>query len=88
MTDPKSTDLWRRIVEVFDEKLQYGFLDKVSSVVEVKVEGSEIHISVSSNEAFEFFRSEVNQQRLIILSRSIVSLDKVVVHRVDAEPLR
>ena len=88
MTDSKSTEVWRRIVEIFDEKLQYGFLDKVGAVVQVKVEGSEIHIFVSSEDAYEFFNSEVNQQRLIIFSRTVISLDKVVVHRVNAEPLR
>ena len=87
MSDPKSNEIWRRIVDVFDEKLQYGFIDKVHSVVQVKIEDSEIHIFVNSDDAVEFFNSEINQQRLIIFSRGIVPLDKVVIHKCEAEAI-
>ena len=88
MTNPRSQEVWQRIVSILDEQLQYGFLEQAKSVVDVRLEGSELQLSVSSTEALEFFAADINQQRLLIISRPVVSLDKISVELVEAEPIR
>ncbi|OVE79860.1 hypothetical protein BVY02_02105 [bacterium J17] len=88
MTNPRSQEVWQRIVSILDDQLQYGFLEQAKSVVDVQLEGSELKLCVSSDEALEFFAADVNQQRLLIISRPVVSLDKISVELVEAEPIK
>ena len=85
MPSPKET--WKEILKILDEKLQYALLDRARSVVDVKIEGEELHLYVAGSEAAEFFKAEINQQRLIILSRPLITLEKIRVKEVAAEPL-
>lgn len=88
MTASKSAQIWEQIVAVLDEKLQYGLLEQAKSVVRVVVEGEEMRLHVGSAEAFDFFNSHINQQRLMIISRPVIYLEKIVVIKAEAEPLR
>ncbi len=88
MTDPAVTKIWKQILEAFEDKLQYSFLEQARAVVDIKIEGDELTLLVTTDEAERFFNGEVNRQRLIILSRPFFPLEKVVAKRVDAEPLR
>ncbi len=88
MTEQHAKETWQAILLLLDEKMQYGFLEQAKSVVDVRINGSEISLAVSNDEALRFFSAEVNQQRLIIVSRSVISFEKVTVHKVEAEPLR
>ena len=85
MSDEQALDAWQKIVSVLDEKLQYGFLEQVKSVVHVAIEGEELLLKVNSEEALDFFRADINQQRLFIVSRPIVSLSKISVELVEQE---
>ena len=78
---------WTSIKAVLEEQLQYGFLEQVKSVVDVSFSGGEFVLTVTTDEAAEFFNAEVNQQRLMIVSRPIVSIESIVVKKVEAEPI-
>ena len=88
MTETHAKEIWQQIVKILEEKLQFGFLEQEKSVVNVEFDGAELTLTVASDEAFDFFNAEINQQRLIIVSRPVISLDKVLVKKVDAEPLQ
>lgn len=83
MQDQIAFDAWQKILSVLDEKMQFGFLEKAKDVSDVKIEGSEFFIFVNSKEALEFFKAELNQQRLFIVSRPFVSLQKINVCLVE-----
>ena len=87
MTDRRAEDIWRRITAVLEEKLQYAFLDYLRTVVSVKLEGNELWLGVCGQESFEFFSAAVNQQRLIIMARPVISLEKLIVRKTDASPI-
>ncbi len=87
MTDSESRELWQRIVQSLEEKLQFGFLEQGRSVVAVRFNGGHLTLVVSDSDAADFFQADVNQQRLIIVSRPIVSIEKISVELVNASPL-
>ena len=87
MTDSRAHEAWQQILSILDEKLQYGLLEQARSVVDVRLEGSELTLVVASEEAERFFSAEVNQQRLIIQSRPKISLSAVKVERANSSPL-
>ena len=71
MKDTRAQEIWNKILEVLDEKLQYAFLNQARSVRDVRFEGSELVLVVSSPESVAFLNSDLNQQRLMIISRSL-----------------
>ena len=75
----QAAELWTRIIERLEDKLQYGALEQVKAVKEVKLEGSELQLVVDTEEAQAYFSADVNQQRLIILARPEVTLESVSV---------
>ena len=79
MTSSASDQVWRKILENMEEKLQLGLLEQTRGVASAAIEGSTITLRVATPEAAEFFAAHVNQQRLIILARPIVHLERVVV---------
>jgi hypothetical protein len=79
---------WEKILEILDDKLQYGFLEQARSVVDVKISGGDVTLLVSTPEAKEFFQAEVNQHRLMIMSRPVLTIDKISVQLVEADALR
>lgn len=88
MSKERSSVIWDQILQVLDEKLQYGFLEQASSVLDVRLEGEELHLTVSTPEALEFFNSELNEQRLILLVRSFLRLSRVRAKLSEGSPLR
>lgn len=84
MKDQSAFETWQKILNVLDEKMQFGFLEKAKNVVDVRIEGTDFFIFVSTKEALEFFKSEINQQRLFIVSRPFVSLQKINVTMIDS----
>ena len=88
MIDARASEIWQRITSLLEDKLQYGIIDQAKSVVRVSLIGNGLKLYVSSDESAEFFSSEVNQQRLSILARSIFNIETIEVERVDAEPLK
>ena len=87
MTDTESAKIWRQIVEILDEKLQYGFLNQEKSVVDISINGNELTLYVCNDEAFDFFQSEINQQRLMIMSRGIRNFNSIIVAKVEADSI-
>jgi len=78
MSDQNSIDkIWNLILERLHEKLQYGVIEQTKFVTEARIEGSELILQVSTEEAKEYFNAEVNQQRLIILARPEITLLRV-----------
>ena len=78
MKDTRAHEIWAKILEVLDEKLQYAFLNQARSVQDVRFEGSELVLTVSSQESVNFLSADLNQQRLMIISRSLPSSHKPV----------
>jgi len=78
---PKKT--WDKILAVFEEKLQLGFMQQARMVTDVKINGNTLLLVVSTPEALEFFSSPINQQRLTIMSRGVAQLEKVEVKLVE-----
>jgi hypothetical protein len=72
-------DFWPKIVDQIEEKLQLGLLEQVRAVTEASFAGGELALVVASTEALEFFGAHVNQQRLIILARPVLTIDRVSV---------
>ena len=72
-------DFWPKIVEQIEEKLQLGLLEQVRAVIEASFTGGELALAVATTEAYEFFGAHVNQQRLIILARPVITIDRVSV---------
>ena len=87
MTDKHAIEVWEAILKILDEKLQYGFLEQAKAVVDIHVDGGELKLTVATDEAEEFFNSEVNQQRLMITSRPVIAIEVIIVEKTDAEPL-
>ena len=87
MTDQESVAFWNKIQTILDEQLQYGFLEQAKSIVDIKLEGSHLTLTVSTDEAYDFFNSELNKQRLLIVSRQVAALEEIEVIKVEAEPL-
>ena len=88
MASQTDSELWTRILVLMEEKLQLGFLEQAKSVVKVSFDGTEAKLTVCSEEAQDFFKADTNQQRLMIVSRSVVRIDSIEVIRVEAEPLK
>ena len=88
MTKERATEIWDKILHVLDEKLQYSFREQARSVILAEIEGSELYLTVTSAEARDFFNSSVNQHRLSLLVRPVITLEKVVATLVEGEPLR
>ena len=87
--EPQSAQrTWNQILEILDEKLQYGLLEQARAVVDVKITGGELTLFVGNSESKEFFQAEVNQHRLMIMSRSVFNIEKITVQMVEAETLR
>ena len=78
MKDTRAHEIWGKILEVLDEKLQYAFLNQARSVTDVRFDGAEFVLVVSSQETLTFFSAELNQQRLMIISRSLPSIQNRV----------
>ena len=87
MTNQVSAKAWEQILLLLEDKLQMGLLEQTRAVVDVNLEGAELTLFVASDESFDYFSSEVNQQRLIIMSRPVISLEKIRVKRRDAHPI-
>ena len=87
MASQTDSELWTRILVLMEEKLQLGFLEQAKYVVKVLFTGTQAQLTVCSQEAEDFFTAETNQQRLMIVSRSVVRIDSIEVVRVEAEPL-
>ena len=88
MTSDKAAKIWKELLSILEEKLQYSILEQAKSVVDVSLDGSDLTLMVATDEAHDFFNSQVNEQRLIILSRPVVQLEKITAEKVNAEPLR
>ena len=69
--------IWNLILERLQEKLQYGVIEQTKFVTDARVEGSQLILEVTSEDAKEYFNAEVNQQRLIILARPEITLLRV-----------
>ncbi len=87
MTNQVSAKAWEKILLLLEDKLQMGLLEQTRAVVDVNLEGAELTLFVASDESFDYFSSEVNQQRLIIMSRPVISLERIRVKRRDAHPI-
>lgn len=79
MSSEKTQEIWKQIIKQLEEKLQYAFLEQIKNVEDVNLEGDELILTISDADSIEFFKSEINSQRLILLSRPVISLENVVV---------
>jgi len=52
-------------------------IEQTKFVTEARVEGSQLILEVNNEEARDYFNSEVNQQRMIILARPEITLLRV-----------
>lgn len=87
MTKQNDTAVWARILLLMEEKMQFGFLEQARFVLKAEFENGHAILTVCSDDAREFFNSQVNQQRLIIVSRPVVSIERFTILQVEAEPL-
>ena len=88
MADERASHTWNQILEVLDKKLQLALLEQARMVVDVELHGPELLLYVCNPEAQDFFNSDVNQQRMILQVRSVISLDKITAHLVEASPIK
>lgn len=87
MSDVRAFEVWKQILAVLEDKLQFGFLEQARDVVDLKLEAQELTLFVCSQSAREFFSAEVNQQRILIVSRPIAPINSVVVESVLSSPI-
>ena len=87
MGTQEDLETWTSIKAILEEQLQYGFLEQAKAVVDVSFTGGEFVLTVTTEEAAEFFSADVNQQRLMIVSRPVTSIESIVVKKVEAEPI-
>lgn len=88
MADERASHTWNQILDVLDKKLQLALLEQARLVVDVELHGPELVLYVCSPEAQDFFNSDVNEQRLILQVRSVINLDSVKAHLVEASPIK
>ncbi len=88
MTKADAQAVWKSIVAVLEEKMQFGFLEQVQYVVSVSLEAHTLTLGVTTEDALDFFRADVNQQRLFIVSRPITTISNIEVELIQAEPIR
>ena len=87
MASAEDQEKWSKIEALLEEKLQFGFLEQTRSVVDVEFNGAQLLLVVSNEEAAEFFSAEVNQQRLLIVSRPVARIESIAVRKVEANPI-
>ena len=87
MANAKDQATWDKIIALLEDKLQFGFLEQIRACADVSFDGGEVTLFVSTDEAFEFFNADINQQRLTIYSRPVVRIETVSVRRVEAEAI-
>jgi hypothetical protein len=87
MANAHDQDKWAQILATLEDKLQFGFLEQARAVADVRFNGGEVTLLVSSEEALEFFRADVNQQRLMIVSRPVIRINSIIVEKIEAEPI-
>lgn len=85
MTQSESKELWNKVIAVLEDQLQYGFLEQARSVINTQLEDATLILEVDDQDAFEFFSSAINQQRILIVSRQISEIKAVRVNKVEAE---
>ena len=73
--------IWKEVTAILDEQLQYGFLQQAKAVVKVALKDGDFIITVNSDEALQFFKADVNKQRLMILSRSVFPIESIIVEK-------
>lgn len=87
MDDQRALEIWSKILEVLDDKLQYGFLEQAKSVMNVTFDGTVFTLFVAGEEEQRFFSAEINQQRLFIVSRPIASVTRFAIEKVELTPV-
>ncbi len=80
----QTLEFWPKVVEQIEEKLQLGLLEQIRAVTDVSFSGGELSLVVATPEALEFFSAHINQQRLMIMARPVVNIERVTVRL--AEP--
>lgn len=88
MTSQNESSVWARILALMEEKMQFGFLEQARAVLKVEFEGTHATLTVCTEEAAEFFSAQINQQRLMIVSRPVANIQSISIERVEAEPLK
>ena len=88
MPELPAHEFWKKILGLLEEKLQYGFLKQAEAVVDVKITEGELVLRVATDEARDFFSSPVNQQRLMIVSRSVMTVESIRTEKITAERIR
>lgn len=72
-------DIWNLILAEIDEKMQFGLLEQARAVLDIQIDGEELVLFSDSEECQQFFSQRGNQQRLLIMARPIVDLERVSV---------
>lgn len=85
MTQSESKELWNKVIAVLEDQLQYGFLEQARSVTNTHLQDATLILEVDDQDAFEFFSSAINQQRILIVSRQISEIKAVQVNKVEEE---
>lgn len=76
--DEKAGELWQRLLDSLEDKLQYGLLTQARLITDIQLDGEELVLETTDEGALQFFSLAVNQQRLVIASRELGSKSPVV----------
>jgi len=72
-------DIWSAVLAEIDEKMQFGLLEQARTVLDIQIDGTELVLFVASEECQQFFSQGGNQQRLLIMARPVIDLERVSV---------
>ena len=79
MVSRPTEEIWKDVISVLEEKLQYGLLQQLKNISSLDIAGSQLKLIVTDPESFEFLTSETNQQRLIILCRPVLHVEEILI---------
>jgi len=78
-------ELWERLLEVLDEKLQLGLLDHLRRVHSYHFEDDNLYIVPGSTLDEEYLRRDATFHQLQIFAQDIVKVDRVKIKSFEDE---
>jgi hypothetical protein len=72
---------WRKLLDVLDEKLQLGLLDKLRKVAAYHFEEDILYIEPASPEEEEYLRKDTVFHHLELLAQDAIAVDRVKIKK-------
>ena len=77
-----SPEVWNKLLEFVDEKLQLGLLDHLSRVSSYHFEDDVLFIQPSNQSDYDYLKRDTNHQQLLFLAQELIpDLEKIKIQK-------